>query len=195
MSPQSTILIVDDDASTRIALERVLNHHGYVVRVFDNPARFIESIDPSYGHAHCAILDMRMQGLRGLDVQRALIERGVQLPVIFLSGESEMTEVISALKHGAADFLLKPVDTDELLNAISRALASGTADTDPKTALLKKLSRRETEILDLVAKGMRSQPIADALGISLRTIKMHRGNLMAKLGVSNVTELLALFHN
>jgi two-component system response regulator TtrR len=195
LPPQSTILIVDDDASTRIALERVLNHHGYVVRVFDNPARFIESIDPSYGHAHCAILDMRMQGLRGLDVQRAFSERGVQLPVIFLSGESEITEVISALKHGAADFLLKPVDTDELLNAISRALASGIADTDPKTALLKKLSRRETEILDLVAKGMRSQPIADALGIGLRTVKMHRGNLMAKLGVSNVTELLALFHN
>ena len=194
MPPQSTILIVDDDASTRIALERVLNHHGYLVRVFDNPARFIESIDPSYGHAHCAILDMRMQGLRGLDVQRALIERGVQLPVIFLSGESEMTEVISALKRGAADFLLKPVDTDELLNAISRALTSGTADTDPKTALLKKLSRRETEILGLVAKGMRSQRVADALGISLRTVKMHRGNLMAKLGVSNVTELLALFH-
>jgi two-component system response regulator TtrR len=195
LPPQSTILIVDDDASTRIALKRVLNHHGYVVRVFDNPARFIESIDPSYGHAHCAILDMRMQGLRGLDVQRAFSERGVQLPVIFLSGESEITEVISALKHGAADFLLKPVDTDELLNAISRALASGIADTDPKTALLKKLSRRETEILDLVAKGMRSQPIADALGIGLRTVKMHRGNLMAKLGVSNVTELLALFHN
>ena len=195
MPPQSTILIVDDDASTRIALERVLNHHGYLVRVFDNPARFIESIDPSYGHAHCAILDMRMQGLRGLDVQRALIERGVQLPVIFLSGESEMSEVISALKRGAADFLLKPVDTDELLNAISRALTYSNADTDIKTALLKKLSRRETEILDLVAKGMRSQPIADALGIGLRTVKMHRGNLMAKLGVSNVTELLALFHN
>lgn len=195
MPPQSTILIVDDDASTRIALERVLNHHGYLVRVFDNPARFIESIDPDYGHAHCAILDMRMQGLRGLDVQRALIERGVQLPVIFLSGKSEMTEVISALKRGAADFLLKPVDTDELLNAISRALTYSNADTDLKTALLKKLSRRETEILDLVAKGMRSQPIADALGIGLRTVKMHRGNLMAKLGVSNVTELLALFHN
>ena len=195
MPPQSTILIVDDDASTRIALERVLNHHGYLVRVFDNPARFIESIDPSYGHAHCAILDMRMQGLRGLDVQHALIERGVQLPVIFLSGESEMTEVISALKRGAADFLLKPVDTDELLNAISRVLTYSNADTDIKTALLKKLSRRETEILDLVAKGMRSQPIADALGIGLRTVKMHRGNLMAKLGVSNVTELLALFHN
>ena len=195
MTPQNTILIVDDDASTRIALERVLNHHGYVVRAFDDPARFIESIGPSYGHAHCAILDMRMQGLRGLDVQRALIERGVPLPVIFLSGESEITEVISALKQGAADFLLKPVDTDELLNAISRALTSGTADTDPKTALLKKLSRRETEILELVTKGMRSQPIADALGIGLRTVKMHRGNLMAKLGVSNVTELLALFHN
>ena len=195
MPPQSTILIVDDDASTRIALERVLNHHGYLVRVFDNPARFIESIDPSYEHAHCAILDMRMQGLRGLDVQHAISERGVQLPVIFLSGESEMTEVISALKRGAADFLLKPVDTDELLNAISRALTYSNADTDIKTALLKKLSRRETEILDLVAKGMRSQPIADALGIGLRTVKMHRGNLMAKLGVSNVTELLALFHN
>jgi two-component system response regulator TtrR len=136
-----------------------------------------------------------MQGLRGLDMQRALIERGVPIPVIFLSGESEMTEVISALKNGAADFLLKPVDTDELLNAITRALASGTADTDSKAALLKKLSRREAEILELVAKGMRSQPIADALGISLRTVKMHRGNLMAKLGVSNVTELLALFHN
>ena len=195
MIPQHTILIVDDDASTRIALERVLKHHGYAVKVFNDPARFIESIDPSYGNAHCAILDMRMQGLRGLDVQRALIERGVPMPVIFLSGESEMTEVISALKKGAADFLLKPVDTDELLNAISRALAAGTAGTDPKTALLKKLSRRESEILELVAKGMRSQPVADALGISLRTVKMHRGNLMAKLGVSNVTELLALFHS
>ncbi len=195
MNPQNTILIVDDDASTRIALERVLNHHGYVVRAFDDPARFIESINPSYGQAHCAILDMRMQGLRGLDVQSALIERGVPLLVIFLSGESEMTEVISALKQGAADFLLKPVDTDELLNAISRALSAAPADTEPKTALLKKLSRRETEILELVTKGMRSQPIADALGIALRTVKMHRGNLMAKLGVSNVTELLALFHH
>jgi FixJ family two-component response regulator len=160
LNPQHTILIVDDDASTRIALERVLKHHGYAVKVFNDPARFIESIDPTYGHAHCAILDMRMQGLRGLDVQRALIERGVPIPVIFLSGESEITEVISALKKGAADFLLKPVETDEL-----------------------------------VAKGMRSQPVADALGISLRTVKMHRGNLMAKLGVSNVTELLALFHS
>lgn len=195
MKSQHTILIVEDDASTRNALARVLNHHGYIVRMFDDPTRFIESIDPSYGRAHCAILDMRMQGLRGLDMQRALIERGVPMPVIFLSGESEMTEVISALKNGAADFLLKPVDTDELLNAITRALASGTADTDPQTALLKKLSRREAEILELVAKGMRSQPVADALGISLRTVKMHRGNLMAKLGVSNVTELLALFHN
>ena len=195
MNPQNTILIVDDDASTRIALERVLDHHGYVVRAFDDPARFIESIDPSYGHAHCAILDMRMQGLRGLDVQRALIERSVPLPIIFLSGESEITEVISAFKQGAADFLLKPVDTDELLNAVHRALTSNAADTDPKNTLLKKLSLRESEILQLVAKGMRSQPIAKALGISLRTVKMHRGNLMAKLGVSNVTELLALFHN
>ena len=91
--------------------------------MFDDPTRFIESIDPSYGRAHCAILDMRMQGLRGLDMQRALIERGVPIPVIFLSGESEMTEVISALKNGAADFLLKPVDTDELLNAITHAHA------------------------------------------------------------------------
>jgi len=106
--------------------------------MFDDPTRFIESIDPSYGRAHCAILDMRMQGLRGLDMQRALIERGVPIPVIFLSGESEMTEVISALKNGAADFLLKPVDTDELLNAITHAHAVDNAAASLSLTLEKK---------------------------------------------------------
>ncbi len=195
MNQQKTTIIVDDDPSICIALERLLYLHGYVVRVFNDPARFIESINPSYGHAHCAILDMHMPGLSGLDVQRALIESGVPLPVIFLSGASQTTDVILALKQGATDFLLKPVNIEELLNAISLALSTDTAGTSPKAALRKKLSERENEILELVFKGMRSQAIADALGISVRTVKMHRGNLMAKLGVSNVTELLAPFHD
>ena len=194
MNIKNTVLIVDDDVSTLTALTRVLRHHGYQVKTFGDPACFIESIQPAYGHAHCVILDMHLPGLRGLDIQNAIIDRGIPLPVIFLSGKSEVPEVISGLKRGAVDFLLKPVDLDELLVAVERAFIPASAEADGKPAFLKKLSKREAEVMVLVAKGMRSQPIADALGIGLRTVKMHRGNIMAKAGVSSMGELLAVFH-
>ena len=198
MTQENTILVVENDDSTRAALVRILLHHGYKVRDFGDAAAFIDSIGNHYNHGHCAILDMHLDGthgIRGLEIQQKLLERGVRMPVIFISGDSVMTEAIAAFKQGAVDFLLKPLDMGELLAAISHALQAMTPVPTQHASLLEKLSKRETEVLEMMIHGRRSQPIAEALGISLRTVKMHRSNLMAKLGVSNVTELLALLLN
>lgn len=192
---EKTILVVENDDSTRAALVRILHHQGYAVRDFNDATVFIDSINPAYGNGHCVILDMHMndrRGIRGLEIQKKLLEQGLRIPVIFISGESRMSEAITAFRQGAADFLLKPLDMAELLAAVANALTPSLNDSVQNDPLLKKLSKREKEVLKLVLAGLRSQPIADALGISLRTVKMHRGNLMAKLGVSNVTALLAL---
>ena len=197
MTNQKTVLILDDDSPTRIALGRVIQHHGYLVKMFDDPTVFIDSIGPAYASDHCLILDMRMPRLNGHAVQAEIINRHIELPIIYLSGESEVREVISSLKNGAKDFLLKPVDLEELLAAISKALAQPKAKNNTFNGLemLDTLSQREVEVLNLVRNGMRSQPIANTLQISLRTVKMHRGNIMSKLGVSNMTELLSLFQH
>jgi FixJ family two-component response regulator len=145
------------------------------------------------------MLDMRMPEQSGLELFRELRTMGCEPPVVFLSGESQTQEAIHSLKEGAIDFLLKPVEYDVLLATINHAIdqashAANGHDSDDMRAPFDQLTLREKEVMRLVLQGMRGQKIADTLGITLRTVKMHRSNLMNKVGAEGVTHLLALYH-
>ena len=192
-----TILILDDDASVRRAYARTLAEEGYSTLEFSDFESLRRSITAGFFQAKrvCLLLDMRMADANGLAVQQWVIEQAIQIPIIFISGESEVAEAISALKAGAAEFLLKPVESEQLVAAVDAVLApkSATPQRSAMPAGFERLSAREIQVLDLVVQGMRSQVIATALGITLRTVKMHRGNIMAKVGVKNVAQLVGFY--
>lgn len=192
-----TVLILDDDASVRRAYARTLAGEGYSTLEFPDFAAFQQSISAGFFQARrvCLLLDMRME-TNGLVVQRWLADSHPDLPIIFVSGESEVAEAISALKAGAAEFLLKPVESEQLIAAVDAALSPRVSEADQRPAMpagFERLSAREIQVLELVVQGMRSQAIADGLGITLRTVKMHRGNIMAKVGVKNVAQLVSFY--
>jgi FixJ family two-component response regulator len=191
-----TVLILDDDAALRSAYVLVLSDAGYCCKEFETLPKFIEAIGqsiPEIDHA-CLLLDMKMPTGSGLEAQAWLAERNVQLPIVFVSGQSEISEAITAMRNGAADFLLKPVSEDRLVAAIDGALNSRTKNADQLPKGFEALTPRESQILRLVVSGLRSQQIADQLGITLRTVKMHRGNIMGKMRVESMAQLLALYH-
>jgi two-component system response regulator FixJ len=130
----------------------------------------------------------------GLEAQTWLAERYPQLPIVFVSGQSEISEAVTAMRNGAVDFLLKPVSEDRLVAAIDGALNSKAKNPEQLPKGFEALTTRESQVLQLVVSGLRSQQIADQLGITLRTVKMHRGNIMGKVRVENVVQLLALYH-
>lgn len=192
-----SVLILDDDASVRRAYARILADEGYAVLEFQDfhgLRHAVESNTIALDQA-CLLLDMRMPGADGLTVQRWISANRLSLPVIFVSGEGEISEAISALKAGAAEFLLKPVGGQQLLAAVRAVLqqAGQPGSDSPLPPGFERLSVREAQVLDLVVQGLRSQKIADALGITLRTVKMHRGNIMGKVGVQNVAQLVSFY--
>ncbi|MBU3724065.1 MAG: response regulator transcription factor [Burkholderiaceae bacterium] len=192
----SAVLILDDDASVRRAYARVLVEEGYQVQEFQDFSALRRAVESGAAPTDraCLLLDMRMPGGDGLEVQRWISSGPRSLPVIFVSGESEISEAISALKAGAAEFLLKPVSGSQLVAAVQAVLNQSLHAAD--SALppgFERLSVRESQVLELVVKGLRSQKIAENLGITLRTVKMHRGNIMAKVGVQNVAQLVSLY--
>ncbi len=190
------VLILDDDAALRSAYVRVLGDAGYRCKEFERLPRLIEAIEifgPELNRA-CLLLDMKMPTGSGLETQTWLAQRYPQLPIVFVSGQSEISEAITAMRNGAVDFLLKPVSEDRLVAAIDGALNSRTKNPEPLPKGFEALTTRESQVLQLVVSGLRSQQIADQLGITLRTVKMHRGNIMSKMRVENVVQLLALYH-
>lgn len=223
---KKTIVLLDDDMGVRLAIARALEFAGYHVVPFasgqDLLARIAEVLHQAAGQVGF-LLDMRMPGsVSGLEVMRRLRERGIQYPVVFLSGEAHLQEAIEALKAGASDFLLKPVDHEKLVQALRRAFETLDAvqaslevnDADEVVDLgtvfssvqtlppesdssgaegFATLTRREQEVLSFVLKGFRSLQIASALQISERTVKMHRSNIMAKVGAQGATHLVYLY--
>lgn len=193
---QASVLILDDDAAVRSAYVRVLGDAGYYCKEFESLPQFIEAIEKSSLELDraCCLLDMKMSAGSGLEAQAWLAERKIQLPIVFVSGQSDITEAITAMRNGAVDFLLKPVSEDRLVAAIDGALNSQANHSEQLPKGFEVLTPRESQILRLVVSGLRSQQIADQLGITLRTVKMHRGNIMSKMRVENVAQLLALYH-
>lgn len=187
------IHIIDDDASLRSALQRLLVAAGYRVRTYDSAGDFL--LDPPRDAPGCLLLDLRLPGPSGLELQDALQRQGVQLPVLFLTGHGDLATGIRAMKAGAVDFLTKPVERDTLLKAVSRALETDAARRETRSVAHALLSRvqtltpREREVFERVVAGRLNKQIADDLGIAERTVKAQRASVMAKLGATTAAEL------
>jgi len=194
--PGFTVFIVDDEPSVRKALSRLLGAWGYDVRTFASPKEFLAQHDPSI--PGCALLDFVLPDLDGLAVHAALSARGVERPVIFISGQADIATSVQAMKAGAVDFLTKPVSEDELLTAIERAEEKDTQGRQIQSerasirVRLTELTPRETEVLTHVVAGRLNRQIARDLGTAERTIKVHRARVMQKMGARTVPDLVRL---
>ena len=192
--PSPLIHIVDDDDAYRNAVARLLEASGYRVALYASAAQLLATPAPT--EAGCILLDIRMEGLTGLELQERLVEAGNRLPIVFLTGHADVPSSVRAIKAGAEDFLTKPATKDVLLAAVQRALARfhATAETAERIgalqARLEKLTPREREVFDLVVRGKLNKQIAHQLGTSERTIKAHRHNIMHKLQMQSVAELV-----
>ena len=190
------VFVVDDDPHVLTALERLLRVHGFAVEVFTSAKTFLER--PPIEAPAVLLLDLRMPGLSGLDVQQALQRRGLDMPIVFLSGESDVPSTARAMREGAIDFLVKPVAADELLEAVERAAHRATDLRQQQEAarhaerLIARLTKREREVCELVARGLLNKQIAYELGTSEKTVKVHRGRVMHKLEVNSVAALVQL---
>jgi FixJ family two-component response regulator len=193
MSTIPLIHVVDDDESLRTAVLRLLNAAGFEACGYASTGDFL--LHPLPNRPGCLLLDVRMPGPSGLDLQAALKRQGIMLPVIFLTGHADVTSSVKAMKAGAVDFLTKPVKRDILLDALRRALAIDALqrvardEADHLRARFASLTPRERVVFDLIIAGRLNKQIADELGIAERTVKLQRAQLMAKLGVGSAAEL------
>lgn len=192
----ATVYVVDDDPEVLAATERLLVSAGMAVSAFASSLAFLDSYDART--PGCLVLDLAMPDLTGLDLQRLLGERGEMLPIVFLTGRGDIRSCALAMKKGAVDFLTKPVDQTDLLAAVSRAVDKASAQQRERADrarienALAVLTAREREVLTQVVAGRLNKQIAADLGTREKTIKFHRGNLMKKLGVRSVAELVRL---
>ena len=188
--------LVDDDGGVLKALARLLRAAGYETQAYASPQDFLAEHDPAL--PGCVILDLTMPGLDGLDLQQELAERDPGRPVIFLTGTGDIARSVRAMKAGAVDFLIKPVDATQLLAAVERARqkdeeARGVrAQREVFDRMIARLTPRERQVLDYVVLGRLNKQIAATLGTVEKTIKVHRGRVMAKLEVRSVAELVRL---
>jgi FixJ family two-component response regulator len=191
-----TVFLVDDDAGVLKALSRLLRAKSYDVRAFTSPQEFLEQHDAAI--PGCAIFDVSMPGLDGLALQQVFTAGGNQRPVVFLTGKGDIPKSVQAMKAGAIDFLTKPVNDKALLDAIARAeqVDATTRQTRAELAAIEvkiaTLTRREREVLSHVVAGRLNKQIAGDLGTVEKTIKVHRGRMMEKLGVRTVADLVRL---
>jgi FixJ family two-component response regulator len=194
---QGFVHIVDDDASFRTAMERRLKHAGYQVATYASAHPLLDRL-PNEGIPSCILLDVRIPGLSGPDLQERLSGLGSTVPIIFLSGYPDVPTTVRAIKAGADDFLVKPVSSDELLQAVERAIARHEMTRGLKTKLdlvrahIAALTPRERQVFELVIRGNTNRQVARALGGAERTIKAHRQRVMEKMQVQSLAELVSL---
>ena len=193
MSEAPLIHVVDDDASLRTALLRLLGAAGFEARGYASTGDFL--LRPSPDGPGCLLLDIRLPGPSGLDLQAALKEKGVALPVVFMTGHADVASSVRAMKAGAVDFLTKPVEPATLLEALRRALARDAAQRAARDeavtlrARFASLTPREREVFERIVAGRLNKQIAGDLGIAERTVKAERAQVMAKLGAGSAAEL------
>jgi FixJ family two-component response regulator len=190
------VCIVDDDTSFRKSLLRLLKAHGIEAHAYDSAAGFLKS-GPT-NRAGCIVLDIRMPGLSGLDLQEELAKAACTMSVIFLTGHGDIPMSVQAMKKGATDFLTKPVDEDALLSAIRNALVesemrdNAAGEIEAVRARIHTLTGRELEVMRHVIAGELNKQIGDRLGVVEKTIKVHRARAMEKMGVHSVADLVRL---
>lgn len=193
---KGTVFIVDDDEAIRSGLSMLLQSYGYPVETFAAPDEFLARCARPMPERFMAILDLSMPEMTGLELQAELNRRSVSVPIVFLSGEGDIPAAVNAVQNGAVDFVEKPVDTDLLIDRIQTALERQQYDRRNDTANreiragLESLTGREREVLENLAGGRISKVIAHELGISERTVELHRSRILKKMGARNTTELL-----
>lgn len=191
---EPTIFIVDDDASVRDSLSLLLGLKGYAIRSFASAEDFLAACRPDW-HG-CLLLDIRMAGMSGLELQQRLISRQVSLPIVFITGHGDVTAARAALKAGAADFLEKPLDDRTLLATIADALERSAHQRDEAAASrrirerMSRLTAREREVMEKVALGEPNREIARQLGISPRTVEVYKARMMEKMQAHSLPELI-----
>ena len=196
MAVAPMVFVVDDEPSVRRSLTRLLASAGYTVEAFASAKEFLARAP--YAGPCCLVLDVRMPGLSGLELQETLAATGRRMSIVFVTGHVDVPMSVRAMKRGAADLLTKPVDDKVLLAAIQRALAKDVADLGEEARVadvrkrVKLLSPRETEVFALVVTGMLNKQIASVLGVSEKTIKVHRARVMEKMRAGSVAELVRL---
>src|SRR5436305_1320874 len=194
--PSPTVFIVDDYAPVRSSISRLLRAAGFVVVAFASANDFLAQYDP--GIWGCLVLDVAMPALNGLELQRILAEAGSLLPIIFLTGEGDIPKAVLAMKHGATDFLTKPVNDEDLLAAVRAAVAKHRTRRQEEAQLseirarVDTLTPREREVLEYVVAGKLNKQIAGDLGTVEQTVKVHRAHVMQKMRVQSVAELVRL---
>ena len=188
--------VIDDDASFRTAIERRLKLAGYDVETYSSAQQLLDHL-PDVERPGCILLDVQMPGLSGLDLQSRLIERGSILPIIFVTGYADTPATVRAIKAGAEDFLTKPASSEQLIDAIERAVARYESARHQRNelgslrGLVATLTPRERQVFNLIVRGKINKQIAHELGTTERTVKAHRHQVMEKMQVHSLAELVS----
>ncbi len=193
---KGTVYVVDDDETVRDSLQWLLEGKDYRVRCFESAESFLSRYDPR--EVACLIVDIRMAGMTGLELQNRLIEAKSPLPIVFITGHGDVPMAVDTMKKGAMDFIQKPFKEDQLVGLVERMLEharesfSEHQSSVDRDALLSKLTLRESQVLERIVAGRLNKQIADDLGISIKTVEAHRANIMEKLSANTVADLLKI---
>ena len=193
---KGTVYVVDDDEGVRDSLQWLLEGKDYRVRCYDSAETFFSRYDAR--EVACLIVDIRMGGMTGLELQDRLVERKSPLPIVFITGHGDVPMAVDTMKKGAMDFIQKPFQEEALVNLVERMLEqakeafSEHQQSASRDALLAKLTTREAQVLERIVAGRLNKQIADDLGISIKTVEAHRANIMEKLNANTVADLLKI---
>jgi len=194
--PSEVVFVVDDDASMRDAISRLLNAVGLTVQTFSSARAFLNRrlLDVP----GCLVLDVRLPGLSGLDLQREMVERGIHIPVVFITGHGDIPMSVQAMKAGAVEFLTKPFRDQDLLDAVRSGIQLDRKEREERSDLaelrdcVRQLTQREQEVMSLVVSGLLNKQIALQLGTSEKTIKIHRSQVMRKMRANSLAHLVTM---
>ena len=193
---RGTVYIVDDDEAVRDSVQWLLEGQDFRVRCFESAEAFLARYDPR--DVACLIVDIRMEGMSGLELQDRLLERTPPMPMAFITGHGDVPLAVDTMKKGAMDFLQKPFKEDQLIALVERMLEQAQAgfaehqQAASRDALLSKLTGREAQVLERIVAGRLNKQIADDLGISIKTVEAHRASIMEKLSANTVADLLKI---
>jgi FixJ family two-component response regulator len=193
---KGTIYVVDDDEAVRDSLQWLLEGKEYRVRCFDSAESFLSRYDAR--EVACLIVDIRMGGMTGLELQNRLIEARSPLPIVFITGHGDVPMAVDTMKKGAMDFIQKPFKEDQLVTLVERMLDQAKEtfaehqSAANRGALMARLTLREAQVLERIVAGRLNKQIADDLGISIKTVEAHRANIMEKLNANTVADLLKI---